>query len=227
MKKKINISSDKRIHFGRKKDKVIFPVAPIKTKMPSTYISLLSNLKERIRHERLRVVLASNSALVMLYWDIGQCILKKQKEEGWGAKVIDRLSTDLTREFPDMKGFSPRNLKYMRSFAAAWENRTFVQQLAAQIPWFHNCILIDRISSRKEREWYIGQVLANGWSRNILSTQINNNAYARYGKAISNFKTVLPQVDSDLACQIFKDPYIFDFLGTADLRKERESIKDS
>ncbi|MBM4279037.1 MAG: DUF1016 domain-containing protein, partial [Deltaproteobacteria bacterium] len=112
--------------------------------MPENYGRLLEELKQRITTERLRVTMAANVAMVLLYWDIGQAILERQDSEGWGARVIDRLSNDLSKAFPDMKGLSPRNLKYMRAFAEAWPNRAIVQQLAAQIPWFHNCLLLDK-----------------------------------------------------------------------------------
>ncbi|HRC86728.1 MAG TPA: DUF1016 N-terminal domain-containing protein, partial [Thermoanaerobaculia bacterium] len=105
-------------------------------------------MQRRIREERLRVVLSANAALVLLYWDLGKMILGRQQSAGWGAKVIDRLAGDLRRAFPDMKGFSARNLKYMRAFAAAWPERDFVQQAAARIPWFHNCLLLDRVADR-------------------------------------------------------------------------------
>ena len=160
--------------------------------------------------------------MVRLYWDIGRSILERQGQEGWGAKVIDRLAADLRKAFPDMRGLSPRNLKYMRAFAAAWPDQSIVQQLAAQIPWFHNCILLDRVTEPSQREWYIRRTIEHGWSRNILALQIQGRAHERFGKAISNFKATLPPVDSDLATQVFKDLYLFDFLGTADPRRERE-----
>ncbi|MBI4882154.1 MAG: DUF1016 domain-containing protein [Planctomycetes bacterium] len=199
-----------------------FPAAPPRAELPRGYAKTLGEIKRRIQEERLRVVLAANSAMVLLYWDIGCVILDRQEREGWGAKVIDRLAADLREAFPDMRGFSPRNLKYMRAFAAAWPDGAIVQQLAARIPWFHNCVLLDRVSDPTERSWYVQQVVAQGWSRNILALQIDGRAYARHGRAITNFKATLPAADSDLAAQVFKDPYLFDFLGTADPRRERE-----
>src|SRR6266508_2558778 len=207
---------------GRAREGASFPVAPPRSELPSDYVETLTEIKRRVQEERLRVVLAANSAMVRLYWDIGRMILERQDKAGWGAKVIDRLAADLREAFPDMKGFSPRNLKYMRAFAAAWPSRPFVQQVAAQIPWFHNCVLLDRVPDAKTREWYITQAIAHGWSRNILALQIDNRAHERHGKAISNFKASLPPADSDMAGQVFKDPYLFDFLGTADPRRERE-----
>ena len=168
------------------------------------------------------MVLAANSAMVLLYWDIGRMILARQEQEGWGAKVIDRLSADLREAFADLKGFSPRNLNYMRAFAAAWPDHSIVQQLAARIPWFHNCLLLDRVPDPETRQWYVHHVVEHGWSRNVLALQIDNRAHERHGKALTNFKATLPPTDSDLAVQVFKDPYLFDFLGTADLRRERE-----
>lgn len=199
-----------------------FPVAPPRAGLPSGYAKTLEEIKRRIRDERLRVVLAANAAMVLLYWDIGRVILDRQEREGWGAKVIDRLAADLRETFPDMKGFSPRNLKYMRAFAAAWPDRAIVQQAAAQIPWFHHCVLLDKVPEPAARLWYVRQVMEHGWSRNILALQIDGRAHARHGKALTNFQATLPPADSDLAAQVFKDPYLFDFLGTADPRRERE-----
>jgi predicted nuclease of restriction endonuclease-like (RecB) superfamily len=207
---------------GRKRDDASFPVAPLPSEMPAGYTAALGEIKQRIQEERLRTIMAANSAMVMLYWDIGRLILDRQEKEGWGAKVIDRLSADLRDTYPDMKGLSPRNLKYMRAFAAAWADRSFVQQLAAQIPWFHNCILLDRIPDPTTRTWYIKAAIENGWSRNILEIQIDTCAHERQGKAITNFEATLPPAESDMAAQVFKDPYLFDFLGTADPRRERE-----
>jgi len=214
--------SEERLSLSRKKDGVVFPVAPITEKMPKDYHALLTELKQRIKSERLRVVLASNAALIMLYWDIGQSILTKQAKEGWGTKVIDRLSSDLEKEFPDMKGFSPRNLKYMRSFAEAWTDRSIVQRVIAQIPWRSNIALIDKLDTAQERLWYAVQTIKNGWSQPVLCTQIEVQSHQRKGKALNNFPIALPPVESDMAKQVFKDPYLFDFLGTADARREKE-----
>ena len=199
-----------------------FPVAPPRSELPRGYAKTLGEIKQRIQQERLRVVLAANSAMVLLYWDIGRMILDRQERAGWGARVIDRLAADLREAFPDMKGFSPRNLKYMRAFAAAWPARAIVQEALAQITWYHNVTLIEKLDAAADRLWYARQVMENGWSRNILALQIDARAHARHGKAISNFKATLPPADSDMAAQVFKDPYLFDFLGTADPRRERE-----
>ncbi len=135
---------------------------------PAGYDDFLRDLKERIREAQVRAALAVNRELVLLYWRIGRDILRQQAAQGWGARVIDRLADDLRRAFPEMKGFSPRNLKYMRAFAQTYPDEVFVQQPAAQIPWFHNCVLLDKVSDETERVWYIQQTVRHGWSRNVL-----------------------------------------------------------
>ncbi len=208
--------------FGRTREESSFPVPPAAHDMPHDYILMLEELKTRIQEERLRVVLSANAAMVLLYWDIGRVILDRQQREGWGAKVIDRLSTDLRQAFPDMRGLSPRNLKYMRAFASAWPERQIVQEGLAQITWYHNIALLERLGDSQTRLWYAQKTIANGWSHNILIMQIENTAHEREGKAITNFPATLPPPDSDMAVQVFKDPYLFDFLGTADPRREKE-----
>jgi predicted nuclease of restriction endonuclease-like (RecB) superfamily len=160
--------------------------------------------------------------MVLLYWDVGWMILARQEHEGWGAKVIDRLSADLQQAYPDMRGLSPRNLKYMRAFAAAWPDRAIVQEALAQIPWSHQIALLAKLDSRQQRLWYARKSAAHGWSHNILAFQIAARAHERDAKALTNFRATLPPEDSDMAAQVFKDPYLFDFLGTADARRERE-----
>lgn len=221
-RKKSAASASERKSRGRKRDDASFPVAPDRGGMPESYASVLEEIKQRIRTERLRVVMAANSAMVMLYWDIGHLILERQEAEGWGAKVIDRLSTDLREAYPDMSGLSPRNLLFMRSFAAAYPEPQIVKQLVSQLPWGHVIRLLQRVKEADIRHWYVKASIEHGWSRNILEFQIDGRAHEREGKAITNFPTVLPPADSDLAAQVFKDPYLFDFLGTADPRRERE-----
>jgi predicted nuclease of restriction endonuclease-like (RecB) superfamily len=211
-----------RLARGRTRDGASFPVAPTRAEVPRDYAKVLEQIKQRIGQERLRVVMAANKALVCLYWDIGRTILQRQKRDGWGAKIVDRLSSDLRDAYPDMRGLSPRNLKYMRAFAAAWPDRPFVQQVAAQIPWFHHCVLLDRVPEPAAREWYIKAARQHGWSRHVLALEIDGRAHVRHGKALTNFKATLPPADSDMATQVFKDPYLFDFLGTANTRQERE-----
>jgi predicted nuclease of restriction endonuclease-like (RecB) superfamily len=207
---------------GKTDRTVMFPVAPGVTEFPPDYAEWLGDLKQRIRTERLRVVLASNAAMVMLYWEIGRSVLEKQTLQGWGAKVIDRLAADLREAFPEMKGFSPRNIKYMRAFVAAWPDCAIVQATLAQLTWYHNIALLEKLKTAEERLWYATKTLEHGWSRNILAIQIECRAQQRFGKAQNNFPATLPPPDSDMAVQIFKDPYLFDFLGTDAPRREAE-----
>ncbi len=211
-----------RVSFGQKKENVMIPVAPQIADMPKDYAEALGAIKTRIQQERLRVVLTANSAMILLYWDIGRTILEKQAVAGWGARVIDKLSQDLREAFPDMKGFSARNLKYMRAFAATWEDPEIVQRVVAQLSWRHNITLIESLDDQRSRLWYAEQAIQNGWSQPTLRMHIDSRLQERQGKAVSNFREVMPPEDSDMATDVFKDPYLFDFLGTADLRRERE-----
>lgn len=186
------------------------------------YDEFLHELKTRIRTAQIRASLSVNRELVLLYWQIGRDILIRQKQQGWGAKVIDRLSADLRNAFPDMKGFSPRNLKYMRALAEAWQDEPFVQQLVAQIPWGHNVRILDYVKNAQERQWYIQKTIENGWSRDVLVLQIESCLYHRQGKAITNFAQTLPPLQSDLAQQLLKDPYNFDFLTLDSEAHERD-----
>jgi predicted nuclease of restriction endonuclease-like (RecB) superfamily len=176
------------------------------------YRDLLARLKDRIQTAQLRAAISVNSELVLLYWSIGKEILSRQQQEGWGTRVIDRLAKDLRLEFPHMQGFSSRNLKYMRAFAEVWPEEAIVQQLVAQLPWGHNVRLLDLVKKPEERLWYAEQTIQNGWSRNVLVMQIESGLYARQGRAITNFQATLLAPQSDLAQQIIKDPYNFDFL---------------
>lgn len=186
------------------------------------YDEFLRGLKERIRNAQLHAALAVNRELVLLYWQIGRDILVRQQERGWGAKVVDRLAADLRRAFPEIQGFSSRNLKYMRAFAEAWPDDTFVQQVVAQIPWGHNVRILDYVKDSSEREWYMRQTIQHGWSRNILVHQIESGLYRRQGKALTNFDRTLPAPQSELAQQILKDPYSFDFLTLGPDAQERD-----
>jgi predicted nuclease of restriction endonuclease-like (RecB) superfamily len=186
------------------------------------YLDLLAGLKSQIRTAQVRAALAVNRELVILYWGIGREILSRQKAEGWGSLVIDRLAADLRLEFPEMRGLSPRNLKYMRGFAESWPEESIVQQLAAQLPWFHNCVLLDKVKEKAERIWYIQQAIQHGWSRNVLVIQIESGLYRRQGKALTNFAATLPPPQSDLAYQLIKDPYNFDFLTLTTEAQERD-----
>jgi len=190
--------------------------------LPKGYESFLKDLKQRIRTAQLRASLSVNRELVLLYWSIGKDILARQMEQRWGAKVIDRLAGDLRKAFPEMTGFSPRNLKYMRAFAEAWPEEPIVQATLAQITWYHNLALLEKLATADERLWYARQTVENGWSRNVLVHQIEGGLYRRQGKALTNFTRTLPSPQSELAQQIVKDPYNFDFLSLSTESQERE-----
>lgn len=186
------------------------------------YAALLGDLKERIRSARLRTALAVNQELILLYWSIGRDILARQLDEGWGARVIDRLSTDLRRDFPEMTGLSARNLKYMRAFAEAHPDREIVQQVVARLPWGHNVRLVEAVKDQAERLWYARQAIEHGWSRNVLVHQVESGLFHRQGKAATNFGRTLPSPQSELAQQLIKDPYSFDFLALGPEVSERQ-----
>lgn len=189
---------------------------------PAGYDEFLRDVKAQVRSAQIRAALAVNSELVALYWQIGADISARMSERGWGAKVVDRLSADLRREFPTQKGFSPRNLRYMRSFAEAWPDKTILQRVVAKLPWGQNVTLLDKLNTTERRLWYADQSLEHGWGRDMLVHQIESNLYARQGKAVTNFERALPPAQSDLARQLLKDPYNFDFLTLGQDAQERE-----
>jgi len=188
---------------------------------PDGYADWLAELKTRIHDAQQRATLAVNRELVLLYWQIGRDILARQAAQGWGAKVIERLSQDLRAAFPEMRGFSPRNLKYMRAFAEAWPDEQFVQEVLAQLPWYHQLALLDKLPGPETRKWYAAKAIEHNWSRNILVMQIEMRLLERSGKALTNFALTLPEPQSDLARESLKDPYRFDFLGLTDESQER------
>jgi len=192
------------------------------TEPPAGYAAWLTELKARIHTAQQRATLAVNRELVLLYWQIGRDILARQAEQGWGAKVIERLAEDLRLAFPEMKGFSPRNLKYMRAFAQAWPDEAIVQEALAQLPWYHHLALLDKLPDSETRRWYAAKAIEHNWSRNILVMQIETRLLERSGQAVSNFPMTLPKPQSDLARESLKDPYRFDFLGLTDEAQERE-----
>ena len=261
------------------------PAKPAKSTaaLPTDYAPLLADIKARVQTARIKAGLAANRELLALYWDIGRLILDRQKREGWGAKVIDRLSADLQSEFPGQQGFSPRNLKYMRTFAGAWPETVIVQQAGAQLadtnlsqavtdspttsaeivqqpvgqlgkvkkskpaivqaplaqtvasivhqpgaqlPRKHHCLLLDKLTAPADRLWYAAKTVEHGWSRNVLALQIEAGLHTRQGKAVTNFKATLPPAQSDLAQQLTKDPYLFDFLTLRDDANER-AVEDA
>ena len=189
---------------------------------PSGYAELLQQLKARIHAAQVRAAMEVSREMVLLYWSDGRDILVRQVEEGWGAKVIDRLAHDLQVEFPGVEGFSTRSLKYMRALAEAWPEPELVQGLIARLPWGHNLRVLDRIKDRPTREWYLRAALEYGWSQDILVLQIKTRLHEREGKALTNFQRTLPPPASDLAQQVLKDPYNFDFLTLAQDAQEQE-----
>lgn len=190
--------------------------------LPSDYGQWIQSIKDRVRIAQLRTMVAINVELMLLYWDIGREILDCQKREGWGSKVVQRLAADLAAEFPCAKGFSLRNLKYMRAFADAWPDRGFVQQVVAQISWGNNVVLLDRVKDVGQREAYARLAADNGWSRSTLVREIANNAVANFGRSANNFASTMPIADSEVAIRAIRDSYDFAFLGLEKKSKENK-----
>lgn len=190
------------------------------------YLELLQNLKTEIANARIRAHLSVNKEMILLYWKIGNQILERQKQQGWGAKVIENISEDLRKEFPEMKGLSYQNISYMRQFAIEYNDIKFLQQPIGEIPWGHNISIFSKIKNHDERIWYASKTIEYGWSRNILVHQIELNLYQREGKSVNNFTQALLPVQSDLAHKLLKDPYKFDFLSLGKEAHEREIEKE-
>ncbi len=206
--------------------------------LPQGYHALLNELKERIRTAQIKAALAVNRELIALYWQIGQQIVDQQEQEGWGTGIIDRLAKDLHTAFPGIAGFSPRNIWRMRAFYLAYTRQAAdygplgpdldginLPQPVAEIPWGHNALILEKVKDPTERLWYAHKTIEHGWSRAVLDHQIDSDLYRRQGKAVTNFRRTLPAPQSDLAAQVLKDPYSFDFLTLADDVHERELQK--
>ena len=194
----------------------------LKTKLNKEYYSWLEQIKKQIYYMQIKTITFVNSELLTLYWNIGKEIVEKQKEYNWGEKFLFNFSKDLLKEFPNMKGFSVRNLKYIRQWYKFYNDNQIGQQAVAQlksIPWGHNLVIVTKCKKIEEALFYISKTIEYSWSRVILVHQIETGLYKRQGKSITNFKKVLPKPHSKLAQQTFKDPYIFDFLN---IRKEVE-----
>lgn len=189
--------------------------------IPSDYQAWLVALKSRIQVAQQQTTLTVNRELIMLYWELGKDILSRQSAQGWGAKVIERLSRDLRAAFPEMKGFSRVNLLYMRAFAEAWPDSTIVQQAVGRLPWGHNILLITRLKTPEWRLAYAQKAIEHGWSRNVLNIHIETQRLEREGLAVTNFALRLPKPQSDLAKESLKDPYLLDFLGLGKEAEER------
>jgi predicted nuclease of restriction endonuclease-like (RecB) superfamily len=177
------------------------------------YDDFLTEIKGRIQSTQMQAALALSREVILLYWYIGREIRERQAQHGWGAKVVLRLAADLKSAFPGVEGFSSRNLGYMKSFAEAYPDMSILQQLLdnSPLPWGHHVRVLDKIKDAEQRVWYIRAAHEHGWSRAILEHQIESDLYGRQGKALTNFTRTLPPSNSDLAQQVLKDPYNFDF----------------
>lgn len=198
-----------------------FPSAPARASLPDWYESLFDAIVERVAHGRLSAAGVVNRELAATYWAIGRLILDRQSDLGWGSAVVERLAIDLRAAFPGARGFSPRNLKYMRAFADAWPDFTMVQRVA-QLGWRHHIALLEKLHDGSTRLWHADAAIRHGWSRDMLVHQIDTRLHEREGGAVTNFAATLPPDDSDLAQKMTKDPYIFDFLALTEKRSERE-----
>jgi predicted nuclease of restriction endonuclease-like (RecB) superfamily len=184
------------------------------------YTQLLDQIKHDIQQSQLRAALAVNRELILLYWRIGKELAERTNREGWGSKTISSFAKDLSCAFPNLSGFSARNMAYMRKFAETYPDINCAA--AAQIPWGHNMVIMDKVQNNDERLFYVQKCLDSGWSRSVLTMWIESQLYARQGKAITNFKATLPDVHSDLAQQTLKDPYNFSFLMLSEKAREQE-----
>ncbi|MFB8189173.1 YhcG family protein [Microbacterium sp. NPDC055988] len=191
--------------------------------VPDDYAATLEDVKRHVHAARLRVQRQANNALLQLWWQIGHTILDRQAAQGWGTKVLDRLAADLRAEFPSMKGFSRRNLLYMRAFAVAWPDaEAVVQRPIAQLPWGHVIELLDKLDDQELRDWYAAKDVHHGWSRSVLAHQITTRLHEREAAAPSNFAGALDRADSDQAQELTKDPYALQFLAVDGDTSERE-----
>jgi predicted nuclease of restriction endonuclease-like (RecB) superfamily len=203
------LSEEPRISRGRTRSEAIFPVAPPASALPETYAATLQEIKTHLRNARIRAILAANPVVIEAYWHTGKIILARQQEAAWGTKVIDRLAADLHEAFPDMGGLSSRNLLAMKIFAREFPSGPIAQQPVAQLPWGHVLQIMQRAKAPAARDFYIRETLTHGWSRAILEIQIQNQLHLRVGKAQNNFALTMPPAESDMAAQLFKDPYLF------------------
>jgi predicted nuclease of restriction endonuclease-like (RecB) superfamily len=188
---------------------------------PANYGALLADVKAAVTAARTQATRAVNTELVTLYWRIGRLILDRQQSEGWGTRVIDRLSADLRSEFPGMRGFSARSLKYMRAFAAAYPD-SIVQEPPAQLPWSHIMVLLDKVADPDARAWYAEQDVRHGWSAAVLAHHVSTDRYARIGAAPSTFPQAMTPAETDQARELLQDPYVLDFLALDPHHSERD-----
>ena len=185
------------------------------------YLSIIENIKSEIKTAQYRAAVHANVDMLLLYHDIG-CVINEHK--AWGNKFVDNLATDIRVAFPESKGYSVRNLKYMAKFAETYPDREFVQTVSAQIPWSHNIAILEKVKDPEQRIWYIQKTAENGWSHNVLVHQIESGLYQRQVLAdkVTNFEHRLPSPQSELAVQTMKDPYVFDFIPFREDMLERD-----
>jgi len=217
----------------------------------------MRSIKERIQQIQIKAALSVNKELIALYWDLGKQIAQKQEESEWGSGFFNRISRELKLEFPDLKGFSPDNLRYTKLFYLFYRELTISEQVVreledapevileqlvpknkeseiidklASIPWGHNIVILKKIKNQQEALFYVYETAQNNWSRSVLQLQIENNLFARQGKSVNNFSATLPKPQSDLANQILKDPYNFNFLtlerDVKELDVEKQLVKN-
>jgi predicted nuclease of restriction endonuclease-like (RecB) superfamily len=189
------------------------------------YRNFLTSIKERLKITQIRAALAANSELIRFYWQLGNDLIEKQRTFKWGEHFLEQFSQDMQEAFPGMKGFSKRNLQRMRQFAQIYPNFLIAPQAVAQLPWGHISLLIHSVKESLPREWYAEQTIKNGWSRSVLEMQIESSLYERQGissNKLTNYREQLPSIQSDLAFEILKDPYNFDFLTISDDAHERD-----
>ena len=189
------------------------------------YRQWLADIKGRYRHVQLKAAVVVNTAVLEFYWDLGADIVARQSTMAWGQGFLTQLSADLMREFPEVNGFSERNLKYIRQWREFWQAVSIGQQAVAQltaIPWGHNLAILSKCKQHDEATFYVQATLQKGWSRSVLTHQIESGLWQRKGRAITNFAQTLPAPHSDLARQVLKDPYVFDFLSLTPEHTERE-----
>ena len=194
------------------------------------YESTLAALKNQIRESQVRAITAANKELIRLYWKIGKTIVEKQEQSGWGTKIIEKLAKDIQNAFPGIEGFSRTNIFRMRAFYIAYQTNPPAggqfqdnpPETLLSIPWRHNSVLVEKLKKHEERMWYAQKTIEHGWSRSVLEIMIGNSLHSRQGKAITNFKAVMPSPQSDLAQQTTKDPYLFDFIALSDDVMEKD-----
>jgi predicted nuclease of restriction endonuclease-like (RecB) superfamily len=186
------------------------------------YKQFVGEVKQAIQQAQIKAMITVNQQLLQLYWNIGNMIIERQKKFGWGSSVITQLSKDIKADFPTVKGYSERNLGYMKKFATEYHDFPILQTPSAKITWSHNTTLLDKCKTKEERLWYASKAIEYGWSLSMMEIHIDRKLYEREGKAITNFTISLPKPHSDLANQTLKDPYIFDFVSLTENYLEKE-----